>query len=151
MLILKVHWDLQLLWAVLTITAKVYAVLLFIGAAYSTYSLVCIASRVHRFVKLSSSTDESENRHRLSEMAARLQTLRQFHALLFFLFGVCCANEVFATLRSIRYSAMSLSAATINVFEPVTAFAFVVFAVLLFLHAFQWAVAHALQKAFVID
>ena len=151
MLILTAHWDWQLLWTTLTITAKLYIVFLSIGAAYSTYFLVCIASCVRRFVKRSSSTNESEKRPRLREMAARLQTLRQFHVLIFFLFGVCCANEAFATLESIRYSSMSLSAARITVFEPVTAFAFVVLAVLLFLHAVEWAAAHALQKVLVID
>lgn len=43
---------------------------------------------------------------------------------------------------------MSLSAARIDVLEPVTAFAFWVFVVLTFLHAFQWAVAARLQSAF---
>jgi hypothetical protein len=81
-------------------------------------------------------------------MSAQIENLRQFHTLLFLLFGVCCANEVFATLRGIKYSSMSLSAPTIEVFEPVVAFAFFVFVVLMFMHALQWTVAVRLQSAF---
>jgi hypothetical protein len=77
-----------------------------------------------------------------------LKTLRQFHTFLFLFFGICCANEVFATLRAIQYSSMSLSAAGIDVFEPVVAFAFFVFVVLLFLHVF---IAHRLQTTVVND
>jgi hypothetical protein len=88
---------------------------------------------------------------RLMEMTRAVGTLRQFHAFLFLLFGICSANEVFATLRAIQYSSMSLSAAKIDVFEPITALAFVVFSVLLFLHVFQWAVAHRLQATSVND
>jgi len=84
-------------------------------------------------------------------MTRGIETLRQFHTLLFFLFGIVFANEVFATLRAIEYSSMSLSAARIDVFEPVTAFALFVFAVLAFLHAFQWIVAARLQSSFATN
>jgi hypothetical protein len=42
---------------------------------------------------------------------------------------------------------MSLSAARIDVFEPVAAFAFLVFVVLIFLHILQWTAAARLQAA----
>jgi hypothetical protein len=80
-------------------------------------------------------------------MTRGTESLRQFHTLLLLLFGVCCANEVFATLRAIQSSSMSLSAARIDVFEPVAAFAFLVFVVLIFLHILQWTAAARLQAA----
>jgi len=68
--------------------------------------------------------------------------------LLFLLFGVCCANEVFAILPAIQYSSASLSAVRMDIFEPVAVFAFFVLSVLLVLHIFQRAVAARLQAAF---
>ena len=82
----------------------------------------------------------------LANMTAKAQTLREFHAMLFLLFGLCCSNELLNTLRGIQNSAASLSAATWDVFGPVIAFAFFVFAMLLLLHLFRWAVAHRLQS-----
>jgi hypothetical protein len=146
MFILTVHWDVRLLWAVLTITAKFYILFLLAATVYSTCSLARIAISSRRLLKHAASTGVSL---RLIEMTRAVETLRQFHTFLFLLFGICCASEVFATLRTIQYSSMSLSAARIDVFEPVTAFAFFVFVVLLFLHVFQWAVAHRLQATFV--
>ena len=75
-------------------------------------------------------------------------TLRQVHMLLLLLFGVCCAKGVFATLRAIQYSLVSLSSIKIDVFETIAAIAFLVFVVLTFLHAFQWDVAARLQSAY---
>jgi hypothetical protein len=139
MFILTVHWDLRALRAVMTVTARAYLVCLLVGAAYSTYSLARIGWRFRQSPKHAPSTD-------VNELRLRLQTLAQFHMLLLLLFGVCCSNEAFAALRAFRYSSMSLSGATIEVFEPVAAFAFVVFLVLLLLHALKWTVAHRLQR-----
>jgi hypothetical protein len=148
MFILTVHWDMRLVWAVLAITAKFYILFLLAATVYSTSSLALITIRLRRLLKRGASADVSL---RLTEMTKRVESLRQFHTLLFLLFGLCCANEVFATLRTIQYSSMSLSAPKIDVFEPVTAFVFWVFVVLTFLHAFQWAVAARLQSAFAAN
>ena len=129
----------------LSITAQIYVLCLLVGAVLSTYSLARIAQRFRQLTKLLSAPNKNEIRLRLNAMDSQIQTLRQFHTLLFLLFGVCWANEVFATFRGIRDSSMSLAAATMDVFEPVVAFVFFVFVVLLFLHVFQWAVAHRLQ------
>ena len=80
-------------------------------------------------------------------MKTKTQSLREFHTMLFLLFGLSASNEVFNVLRGIQNSAVSLSAARFDVFGPVVAFAFVVFAVLLLLHGFRWAVAHCLRTA----
>jgi hypothetical protein len=147
MFILTVHWDLRLVWASLTITAKFYILCLLAATVYSTFFLARIPFRLRQLLKDVASTDEKNVRFLLLELTRGIETLRQVHTSLFLLFGVCCANEVFATLRAIQYSSMSLSAARIDVFEPVTAFAFFVFAVLVYLHAFQWTVAVRLGSA----
>jgi hypothetical protein len=150
MFILTVPWDLRLVWAVLSITARAYILLLLTATGFSTYSLVRLTFRLHELLKLETTDARGADLH-LVAMSKGIANLRQFHALLFLLFGLCCANEVFATLRTIQYSLLSLSAAKINVFEPVTAFAFLVLLVLTFLHAFQWAVAARLQSAFAAN
>lgn len=149
MVILTVHWDLRLMWELLTITAKFYVLCLLAGVAYSTYSLARTASRLPKLLKHTASTHRET--FSVTEMMKRLENLRQFHALLLLLFGVCCANEVFATVQSIKLSSMSLSAARIDVFEPVILFAFFVFLVFAFLHALQWVVAARLQSSFAAN
>ena len=141
MLILSVPWDFRSLWISLTITAKLYLICLLAASAYSTYSLTRITVHLRQIVKR-----ENAGMVLLTNMRAKEQTLREFHTMLFLLFGLCCSNEVFNTLRGIQNSAVSLSAATWSVFGPVIAFAFSVFAVLLLLHVFRWAVAQCLQS-----
>lgn len=141
MLILSVPWDFRSLWICLTTTANLYIICLLVASAYSTYSLTLIAVRLRQMAKR-----EKVDMVLLINMTAKAQTLREFHTMLFLLFGLCCSNELFNTLRGIQNSAVSLSAARFEVFGPVIAFAFFVFAVLLLLHVFRWAVAHRLQS-----
>jgi hypothetical protein len=96
--------------------------------------------------KNAGSTSAPDFKVRLTAMTAALGNLRQFHVLLLFLFGIVCTNEIFAALRGIRLSLMSLSADTINIFEPVVAFAFCVSVGLTFLHVAQWIMAARLQS-----
>jgi hypothetical protein len=142
MLILSVPWDFRSLWAVLSITAKFYTICLLAGAVYSTYSLASIVVWLRRNAGNKTVIKE------LDEMTAKTLSLREFHTMLFLLFGLCASNEVFNVLRGIQNAAVSLSAARFDVFGPVVAFVFFVFAVLLFLHGFRWAVAHRLRAAF---
>ena len=141
MLILSVPWDFRSLWASLTITAKFYIICLLAASAYSTYSLTRMTVRLRQIAKR-----EKAEMVLLANMMAKAQILREFHTMLFLLFGLFCSNELFKTLQGIQNSAVSLSAARFDVFEPVIAFAFFVFAVLLLLHVFRWAVAHRLQS-----
>ena len=142
MFILSVPWDFRSLWAVLTITAKFYTICLLAGAAYSTYSLARVVVWLRRNARNKTVIKE------LDEMRTKTQSLREFHTMLFLLFGLCASNEVANVLRGIQLSSMSLSAAKIDVFEPVVAFAFFEFAVLTFLHGLQWVVADRLRAAF---
>ena len=109
--------------------------------AGNTYSLVRIVVWLRRNARNKTVTKK------LDEMKTKTQSLREFHTMLFLLFGLSASNEVFNVLRGIQNSAVSLSAARFDVFGPVVAFAFVVFAVLLLLHGFRWAVAHCLRTA----
>lgn len=147
MVILTVHWDLLLLWEVLTITAKFYFICLMATAAYSTYFLARIALRLRQLLKHKASSETHRELFRVTEVRKRIENLRRFHTLLFLLFGVCCANEAFATIQAIKRSAQSLSAVGIEAFEPFTAFVFAVFLVFVFLHVFQWTVAARLQSS----
>jgi hypothetical protein len=151
MFILSMPWDLRSLWAMFTVTAKLYVFCLMMGAAYSSYSLALIAAHHRQIVKHLPSTDKNISRARLSKLTTGIQTVRQVHLLLLLLFGTCCANEGFAALRAIRYSSTSLYGVGVEAFEPVAAFSFLAFAVLLFVHVFQWAVAHRLQLTVVND
>jgi len=141
MFILTVHWNLRMVWAGLTVTAKFYGFCFLAAAVYTAYSLARTEYHLRHLRKDVAPTDPMLVRFRLSEMTRGVETLHQFQILLFLLFGVVCTNEIFATLRAIQYSSISLSAARVEVFEPVTAFAFCVFTMLVFLHAFQWIVA----------
>jgi hypothetical protein len=141
MLILSVPWDFRSLWVVLSITAKFYTICLLAGAVYSTYSLASIVVWLRRSAGNKTVIKE------LDEMRAKTLSLREFQTMLFLVFGLCASNEVFNVLRGIQNAAVSLSAARFDVFWPVVAFVFFVFAVLLFLHGFRWAVAHRLRAA----
>ena len=141
MLILSVPWDFRSLWAVLSITAKFYTICLLAGAVYSTYSLASIVVWLRRNAGNKTVIKE------LDELRTKTLSLREFQMMLFLVFGLCASNEVFNVLRGIQNAAVSLSAARFEVFGPVVAFVFFVFAILLFLHGFRWAVGHGLRAA----
>ena len=141
MLILSVPWDFRSIWAVLSITAKFYTICLLAGAVYSTYSLASIVVWPRRNAGNKTVIKE------LDELRTKTLSLREFQMMLFLVFGLCASNEVFNVLRGIQNAAVSLSAARFEVFGPVVAFVFFVFAVLLFLHGFRWAVEHRLRAA----
>jgi hypothetical protein len=113
---------------------------------YTGYLLLRALAHLHVLGKKSIPI-EAELRKSTLGIAQSTETVRQLHLLLLLLFGVTLANEVFATLRGIRYSSMSLSVARIDVFEPCAAFSFVVFGVLVLLHAFQWISSVRLRRS----
>ena len=146
MFILTGHWDVRLFWGVLPVTAKFYLFFLLMAAAYTIYFLTRTLSRLHRLPQGAPTGNETRLRLRLIELTNGMENLRKFHTLLFLLFGVFFTDEMFATLQSIRLSAASLSGARMDIFEAPTAFAFIVFVVLVFLHIFHWTVAARLQS-----
>jgi hypothetical protein len=66
-----------------------------------------------------------------AEVKKRIKNLRRLHLLVRFLFGMFLANEMFALVREIENSAMSLSAASIDICEAIAVLARFVFGVLL--------------------
>ena len=147
MVILVVHRDLRLVWEVLTLTAKFYIVCLLAASAYSTYSIARTAFQLRQLSRHRPSAEARRDVFRVTELMGRIENLRQFDTLLFFLFGVCCANEAFGTIQAIKRSRQALSAAGIEAFEPLTMFVLFVFLVFVLLHVFQWALAARLQSA----
>jgi hypothetical protein len=146
MFILTRHWDVRLFWGVLPVTAKFYLFFLLIAAGYTMYFLTRTLSCLHRLPHDAPCSNKTRPRLSLIELTNGMENLRQFHGLLFLLFGVFFTDEMFATLQGIRLSEASLSGARMDIFEAPTAFAFIVFVVLAILHVFQWAVAARLQS-----
>jgi hypothetical protein len=146
MFILTGHWDVRLFWGVLPVTAKVYLFCLLIAAAYTIYFLIRMLSRLHRLPLNPPSIENARLSLSMIELTNGMKNIRQFHTLFFLLFGILFADEMFATLQGIRLSEASLSAARMDIFEAPTAFAFIVFVVLILLHILQWAIAARLQS-----
>ena len=146
MFILTVRWDVRAIWSVLTPTARFYVLCLLLAAVATTYFLGQSIFRMRRLLNGVTSIDAAIAGRCATKVKGRIENLRQLHLLLFFLFGMIFANEMFALVRAIEHSSMSLSAARIDICEPITALAFFVFGVLLFLHILQWIVATLLQS-----
>jgi hypothetical protein len=133
MFILTVHWDVRALWSAISLSAKLYLFCLIVLAGYTVFRL---ASAVKYL---------GEAARSLQRVTSGLRHLRQLHFLFLLIFGACFASECFGGIRAIQYSASSLCPATIQVFEPAIAFAFVVFVILGFIHALQWFVFSCLD------
>jgi hypothetical protein len=138
MYILCVRWDLLALWAMLSLPGKFYLACLLASVVYTSYVLTRTLVRLHGLNKERVSIGAELRRSTLPAIESSIETVRQLHLLLLFFFGATLANEVFGTLRGIRYASMSLSGARIDVFEPCASFSFIVFGVLTLLHIFQW-------------
>jgi hypothetical protein len=137
MYILTVDWDFRALWSVLTITARLYFVCLLVAAGYAVIVLIRALSHTKDLHKTSLPIGTARS----------IDNLRQLILLMFFVFGAVFANEIFATIRSIKLSTASLSALGIEAFEPCMGFAFVVFCVLAALHTCQWIASGRVRRA----
>jgi hypothetical protein len=135
----------RFVWVVLTPTAKFYIAALLVAAAYTTYSCIHTVFHLRHVLRHSTSSDTEYLKAHLIEMTRRIESLRQLQLLMLLLFGTVFAHEMFALIRAVENSSMSLSGARIDILEPVAAFAFFVFVVLLLLHVFQWTVAARLR------
>jgi hypothetical protein len=151
MFILKVHWDLRMLWTVLTVTAKFYICCLAMGAGYSLVFPIRTTYRSQGLSKHRTASDSAYIKRELIEMTKGIESVRQLHTLLFFLFGVFCTNEIYAAVRAIQDSRMSLSALGFEAFGPVIAFAFCTFVTFAVLHSLQWIVAARLQSNSIVN
>jgi hypothetical protein len=145
MLILTYWPDQSSLWPLLSLTTRVYFLGLLAVAAHTLYFFV------RTMVRLRNTRIKSVSATRLAEIVPGVETLRQLHGFMLLLFGVCCASETLGAIRAVELSKMSLSSVGIEVYAPVAAFACVVLAILLFLHALQWAVAIRLRTRIAED
>ena len=145
---LFIEWDLRGLWVTLTFPGKFYIFCLLAAVASTTVFHIRTLWRLRDLQKKGVSVDAGAEKSCLAAISRGIENVRQLHLLLLLLFGIALANEVLATLRGIRYSSMSLSGVSIEVFEPCAVFAFFVFGVLTFLHVFHWFVAARLRRIF---
>jgi len=74
----------------------------------------------------------------LAWSANRVANLRQFQTFAFYFFGVCLADHLFAAIKTIERSTISLQAEGVDAFGPMAWFAFIGFLTLLFSHSLQW-------------
>ena len=128
-------YDLIVLWKVLSQTAKLYTVFFLASAGYASYSLIRV------FAGLGNLREKVV----LTRVEGRIANVRQIILLLLLLLGMTVANEVFAWLRAARFL-QSQCGDCIDASGLLVAFAFAVFAVLVFLHAFQWIASARLQR-----
>jgi hypothetical protein len=110
MFILTVRWDVRAIWSVLTPTARFYVLCLLLAAVATTYFLGQSIFRMRRLLNGVTSIDAAIAGRCATEVKGRSEKFRQLHLLLFFLFGMILANEMFALVRAIEQSSMSLSA-----------------------------------------
>ena len=128
-------YDLIVLWKVLSRTADLYTVFFLASAGYASYSLLRV------FAGLGNLHDRAA----CTRVERRIANVRQIILLLLLLFGMTVANEAFAWLRANRFS-QSPCGDCIDASGLLAAFAFAVFGVLVFLHAFQWIASAWLKR-----
>jgi hypothetical protein len=134
--ILSGHWDVIIMWKLLSGTARLYAVLLLVLGGYASFTLVRVFAR----------SDKSHDQAALTRAERRISNVRQIILLLLLLLGMPVMNEVFGAFREIRDSRLSLASIGVAAFEPCVVCAFTVFLPLIFLHAFQWTASVQLQR-----
>jgi hypothetical protein len=120
---------------------RFYFVGLFIFGVYTVLRLTKVTLGLH------TKKGEEMQQTPLSKPAATMRHLRSLHYLFLLIFGGCFASEFFGVIRTAQNSAVSLSTARIEMFEPLAAFAFLTFATLSCLHALQWFVSSRVHRA----
>ncbi len=139
--ILSVQWDMRSLWAIMPQVAHLYLLAL-LGVV-----VFVLVTSVRILWAIRSWEPGSRHSHVFAKLPLRICFLRQLLVLTFLLFGVTLSNEVFGSLRTVRLSHLSLSAYSLQeALEAPTAFAFVVCATLVFLHALQWYVSASVSN-----
>jgi hypothetical protein len=123
--LLSVDWDIRALWMMLPLLSKICLLFLLTFTLFTTKVTLTIILRVKNSQHLAWSTN-------------CLANLRQFQTLAFYFFGVCLADHLFAAIKAIERSIMSLQAERIDPFGPMAWFAFIAFLTLLFSHSLQW-------------
>ena len=139
----SVHWDLRAIWHILTVVAQLYLIGLFGTAAVMIVRIARTLWSLKQVRRYSS----QEVATTLARLASSMHSLRQFLALALLIFGVVLTNEIFASLRAVQFSFMSLSEYHLRkALEVPTAFAFFSLSIFACLHALQWCADATIQK-----
>lgn len=138
--------DAHEMWESLSFVAKAYLLCLLMTSAYMSQSLLRILIASSHLGREGASLDAEKVETHLARLERSIENIRESQTMLLVLFGIASANEILAVLQSIRHSALSLSAAGVETFGPIARVALIVFGVLTFLHASQWATAVRLGK-----
>ena len=139
----SVRWDLRSVWSILTLGAQIY-LLVFLGAA--VFAIIRCA-RILWSLKQMRHGSGQETGMILARFEWRIHSLRQLLVLALLVFGVILANEIFASLRAVQFSYMSLSEYSLReALEVPTAFAFFSLSSFVCLHALQWFVDMKIQR-----
>jgi hypothetical protein len=123
--LLSVDWDLRALWMILPLLSKICLIFLFTSALFTIIVTFTSILRV-------------KSSEHLARSANRVANLRQFQTFAFYFFGVCLADHLFAAIKAIERSTMSMQAEGIDALGPMAWFAFMGFLTLLFSHTLQW-------------
>jgi hypothetical protein len=134
--ILSVHWNVLVLWKVITGTARLYTILLLVFGSYAGYSLIRV------FVDLSRLREKAS----LRRVECRIERIRQIILVLLLLLGMTIANDAFVVYRALRYYSRVVEGDGIDGFGPWMVFIFCALGVLAFLHVFQWIASDYLQR-----
>jgi hypothetical protein len=133
--ILSAHWDVIMIWKLMSRTARLYSFFLLVLGGYANYSLVRV------FAGLSNLRDKAA----WVRVERCVANVRQIILLLLLLFGMTVANEAFTWLRAAIFL-QSPCGDCVWPFGAWTVFTFIVLAALAFLHAFQWLASIRLQR-----
>jgi hypothetical protein len=133
--ILSVHWDVIMIWKLMSRTARLYAFFFLIFGGYATYSLARV------FAGLGNLRETAV----FARVERRIANVRQIILLLLLLFGMTVANEAFTWLRAACFL-QSPCGDCVWPFGAWTVLAFIVLAALLSLHAFQWLASVRLRR-----
>jgi len=93
------------MWQILTFVAQFYLIGLFGVTIFAIGTTMRSLWLLRQLVQ----HDGQESTVAFSKLAWRIHFLRQLSGLAFLVFGVVLANEVFASLRTVQLSDMSLS------------------------------------------
>jgi len=123
--LLSVNWDLHAIWTMLPLLTKLCLVL----CSFTALLTVILSFK---------SALQMKNPCKLARCSNRLANLGEFQVLVLYIFGACLADHLFASIRAIERSKMSLQAVGVEAFDSLAWFAFIGFLTLLFSHSVRW-------------
>ena len=136
MSIFSTPWDVRALWSIMTHAAHLFLLSLFLVAVIVAVKL----AKVFLALRKMPSLDEEAKKALAMVNASRIYNAQQLLGLMRLIFGIIVSNEIFACIRSVSLSRMSLSQLALSeALEAPVAMTFVVFAVFSILHVSVWA------------